>query len=240
MWGLGEISARAGKPFNAATRVINARLAELEARRSLPGTNTPELNRRIWSDWDWSQGGEEWTPSEAWKQSFVDEVIAPHIRGRGRVLEVGPGAGRWSVELRSMAGHLILVDLSERCIALCKERLAGADAEFHVNDGTSLPFVETATVDAVFSYDVFVHIAPHDTASYLREFARVLVPGGVGVIHHANRKSRDGWRSGVTAESFRGMASDAGLNVVRQFDAWGPNGEFDVRRFGDMITVFSK
>jgi hypothetical protein len=28
--------------------------------------------------------------------------------------------------------------------------------------------------------------------------------------------------------------------LVEQFDSWGPRGEFDVKHFGDAITVFAR
>jgi ubiquinone/menaquinone biosynthesis C-methylase UbiE len=32
---------------------------------------------------------------------------------------------------------------------------------------------------------VFVHINPTDIDAYLRDFRRILKPGGIGVVHHA-------------------------------------------------------
>ena len=51
-------------------------------------------------------------------------------------------------------------------------------------DSPSLADVAPNSVDFVWSFDAFMHIAAADTASYLREFARVMRPGAVGVIHH--------------------------------------------------------
>ncbi|MGQ0831571.1 MAG: hypothetical protein ACT4OV_07825, partial [Microthrixaceae bacterium] len=71
----------------------------------------------------------------------------------------------------------------------------------------------------------------------------VLVPGGVGVIHHGDGGSTMGWRSAMNAERFRELLEGVGLEVTRQFDSWGDHDEFDVKTLGDnpqgdKITAF--
>jgi cyclopropane fatty-acyl-phospholipid synthase-like methyltransferase len=117
--------------------------------------------------------------------------------------------------------------------------------EFHVNDGASLSAVASSSVDAVWSFDVFVHIATREIRSYVAEIGRVLRPGGVAVIHHAglgreNDAAALGWRSTMTASLFAELVSAQGLSLISQFDSWGPDGRFDVRRHRDAVTVFSK
>jgi hypothetical protein len=41
----------------------------------LPGLNSRLSNAEIWNNWDWTGGGDEWTPSEAWKRSLVQRVL---------------------------------------------------------------------------------------------------------------------------------------------------------------------
>lgn len=88
--------------------------------------------------------------------------------------------------------------------------------------------VEDRSVQAVWSFDVFVHVAPVDQAGYLSEIARVLSPGGVAVIHHANGRnrgslpSRHGWRSPMTAGLFGALAREHDLDVVGSSTAGPP------------------
>lgn len=223
---------------------IASRMDSMERRRDLPGQHAVALNRLTWDQYQWGdQSGEEWTVSPEWKRSLVEDVLIPHIRKGGTVVEIGPGAGRWSKYLQRIARHLILVDVSARCIELCKERLADAtNVEFHLVDGQgTLPFIEDESIDSIWSFDVFVHVAPRDTESYAREFARILKRGGQAVIHHgAGGGERGGWRSRMTAVRFAELVGHSGLELVRQFDEWGAQREFDVKTHHDAISVIRK
>ncbi len=225
---------------------LDERMRQLERQRHLTSTNTVRENYATWQNWEWSQQGEEWTVSPEWKQSLIDEVLLRYIEPQRNVLEIGPGAGRWTETLQHISQHLIVVDLSDKCIELCQQRFADArNMEFHVNDGKSLKGIPDASVDFVWSFDVFVHIAPATIDQYLAEVSRELTPGGRGIIHHVKaatpRADGDrGWRSSMTAELFATMLRQHGLTLVTQFDSWGADGQFDVKTFGDTISVFEK
>ncbi|HKC59209.1 MAG TPA: hypothetical protein VKB92_03910, partial [Myxococcales bacterium] len=80
-------------------------LESLERRRRLPGLSGAATNRSIWDAYDWRRRGEEWTPSAEWKQSLT-ALIQQRAPERGAILEVGPGAGRWTEALQKLAGSL--------------------------------------------------------------------------------------------------------------------------------------
>lgn len=231
--------------------------------------------------WDqahaWEEDGDEWkgqakvcgVPYEQWKQSLIDHLITPYVPLGSTVLEIAPGHGRWTEHLAERAGRLILVDLSPSCLEHCKRRFADHDhLEYRQGDGSSLPDDLDGKVDVVWSFDSVVHIAPNDIASYLRHIRRVLKPGGVSVIHHANRfhgtlwlagirkwgpnwtylyrvlsigaqERIDGWRSPISGRLFKKLARQAGLEVVDQFVRWG-DGSCGVPRHNDRITVMRK
>ena len=86
--------------------------------------NSVASNREWWERYDWTGGGEEWTDSPAWKQALVEDVLRALIPDGARVLEIGPGGGRWSVELAARARQLVVLDVSEAALASCRERLA--------------------------------------------------------------------------------------------------------------------
>jgi len=148
-------------------------------------------HRRYWSAYDWSGLGEEWTASPEWKHGLIEDVLAKWIPDGGVVLEIGPGAGRWSEVLASRASRLVLTDVSERPLELCRERFNGdTRIQYILSSGSDLLGVEDGSIGAVWSFDVFVHVAPGDQAAYLGEIARVLAPGGTAVVHHSDGRNR--------------------------------------------------
>jgi ubiquinone/menaquinone biosynthesis C-methylase UbiE len=206
--------------------------------------NSPLDNRQRWSDYDWCGRGEEWNASPEWKQALIESVLTRWIPVGAAVLEIGPGAGRWSHALVPRASRLVLVDVSERPLELCRERFKGdTGIQYILSPGSDLPGVDDGSIDAVWSFDVFVHVAPRDQAAYLEEIARVLSPGGVAVVHHSDGRnrgqlpSRHGWRSPMSRGLFAALAVERGLRVERQFDSWGPDGCYDLSAYADVITV---
>jgi SAM-dependent methyltransferase len=209
--------------------------------------NSASDNRSRWTGWDWSRGGDEWTLSPAWKDALIEDVLKRWIPAEVAVVEIGPGAGRWSEVLFERASRLVVVDVSERPLELCRERFgAGGNVEYVLSSGSDMPGVADASVDAVWSFDVFVHVAPRDQAGYLSEVARVLAPGGVAVIHHSDGRnrglhpSRQGWRAPMSRGLFAALGAGRGLRVESQFDSWGPDGRYDLSGYTDAITVLRR
>lgn len=225
---------------------VEDRLLEHEQRRGVLGAahrrwhgNSARDNLERWQGWDWGELGEEWTESEAWKAAFVDEVLLPTVPPGGRVLEIGPGGGRWSDILVPRAEHAILVDVTPKALELCRTRFgAREDVELVLSHGSDLPGVDRR----VWSFDVFVHVAPVDQAGYLSEIARVLRPGGVAAVHHADGRNRGrvpsavGWRTPMSSHLFRRLAAQRGLVAEREVRSWG-RGRFGLDTFGDAISV---
>lgn len=213
---------------------------EYEVANVLPGFNTSFYNYKEWKDYDWSQGGEEWTESEGWKDALIEDVLSPFITEQQTVLEIGPGGGRWSVILAQFAGKLVLVDLTEKALSVCKARLAKYEhIDFHRTHGSDLSFVPDSSVDLVWSFDVFVHLSPQDTENYLAEIARVLKPKGVAIVHHpAEGGIYGGFRSSVTNDFFKTRLTNFNLKPLRQVSSWGPDGIFSVNHYKDSISIF--
>lgn len=221
-----------------------AAMARRRIRKRLPGLNSAEMNRLIWNSWDWSAAGEEWTPSPEWKTSVIEQVLRPNIPGGGVVVEIGPGGGRWTEELQKRASRLTGLDISQACVDTCKARFADcANVEFRVSSGTDLAGVGDNSVDSIWSFDVFVHINEKELRAYAAEFARVLKPGGGGVLHHGTAGgSTGGWRSDVTDTRMSEVLREAGLTVVDQFRSWSDadGTEHEAGLYDDAITVFRK
>ncbi len=247
--------------------------------KSCTRANSISENLSVWNqEHAWLEHGDEWkgqadfcgVPYDEWKASVIERLITPYARSGSTILELAPGHGRWTEALASLAGRLILVDLSPACIEECQRRFNGRKRlETFVNDGKSLPPGLDCQVDLVWSFDSLVHVAPGEIQSYLHEIHRVLRPGGFAVIHHANRRhwtlplapirslgpswaflyrylsigfeeSADGWRSAVSVKLFRTMAHRAGLSVMEHLSRWGNNGRYGVPRHNDRVTILVK
>jgi SAM-dependent methyltransferase len=133
----------------------------------------------------------------------------------------------------------VLVDVSERPLKLCRERFKNdARIQYILSSGSDLPGVEDGSIDAVWSFDVFVHVSPRDQAAYLKEIALVLAPGGTAVVHHSDERKggqlpcRQGWRARMSRGLFAVLAAERELKVECQLDSWCPAGRYDLSGYG--------
>jgi SAM-dependent methyltransferase len=151
---------------------------------------TLDTNKQHWEDYEWPQGGDEWSVAWGGSEYVWYAVLLPRLLRflpAPRVLEIAPGFGRWTQYLKELCDELIVVDLAAQCIEACKRRFAESHhITYHVNDGLSLECVPARSVDFVFSYDSLVHAEAAVLRGYLRQLAEKLTPDGVGFIHHSN------------------------------------------------------
>lgn len=222
---------------------LDRRIKYLEKKYNIPGMNSKEINSIVWESWNWEKrAGEEWTKSDAWKKSIINEIMLKQINNGSTILEIGPGAGKWTEELQKIANHLTIVDISSKCIEICKNKFSRFNnISYYVTDGSSLQFIANDSIDFIWSFDVFVHIAPNDIEKYVAEFKRVLKSNGKGIIHHAAEGGlHGGWRSSMTKELFAKLLIHNGLTLLFQFDTWGDNDHFNVKYYHDTISIFEK
>ncbi|MCA9779986.1 MAG: class I SAM-dependent methyltransferase, partial [Candidatus Eremiobacteraeota bacterium] len=144
---------------------------------------TIEENREFWNDrFHWgSHRGDVWSDHWGGVEAQWQWCVYPRTRSHlptGTVLEVGPGMGRWTHFLRAFCENLIVVDISQRCLEVCRARFGDVGMDYHLGDGRTLTPVRDGSVDFVFSFESLIHTEQEDLASYLQEIARVLKPGG--------------------------------------------------------------
>jgi len=148
--------------------------------------------------------GDEWNSSEKLGLTvpageiphYLDrQVFGPFLGEPEVILEIGAGGGRFTTVLLPRCRRLIATDTSPTMLEILRRRF-GHDGKLEVQllDGRGLGGTPDASVDAVFSYGVFVHLQHWDIFNYIRETARVLKPGGKAVIQHANTFSELGWQ----------------------------------------------
>ncbi|RIL07893.1 MAG: hypothetical protein DCC71_01440 [Proteobacteria bacterium] len=184
-------------------------------------------NQDAWGHYDWSKGGDEWSHCWGGTESLWWTTLFPRVRRfvpAPRILEIAPGFGRITQYLKGLCDELIVVDLTERCIAACRERFAGeSHISYHVNDGRSLDAIADGSIDFVFSYDSLVHAETDVIEAYLAQLGRKLRPDGAGFFHHGNLGSfRDAASGALTVANPHWRAeSTAAADVVRYCEVAG-------------------
>lgn len=108
---------------------------------------------------------------------YRDRISSMNIRG-GRALDAGCGTGTYAFAMAEFFDRVDGCDISEGRIALARllaERNELGNVHFSVGSVLELPY-EDASFDLVFCYGVVVSYI--SLATVLREFRRVLKPGG--------------------------------------------------------------
>ncbi len=152
---------------------------------------TIQENLKAWDYYyKWPMDGEPWSTPWGTSTAQWEHTLLPRIQKflpAGTILEIAPGRGRWTRFLKDMCDHLIIVDLSPKCIEACKKRFStDTNISYYTNDGSSLEMIADNSVDFVFSFDSLVHVEAVVMKSYIEQIARKLKTGGGGFIHHSN------------------------------------------------------
>jgi cyclopropane fatty-acyl-phospholipid synthase-like methyltransferase len=131
--------------------------------------------------------GDRWGHPESFapllevRRRFIDPYFVPG----STVLEIGSGGGRWTQYFRS-AGQLVVVEFNPESFDCLHKRFPDLRFAPYQTSGYEMDGVETASVDLVFTFDVFVHLEPDGIKAYLIEIERVLKPGGVAIVHYGD------------------------------------------------------
>jgi len=190
-------------------------------------------NERVWSEYDWSKRGNEWSQAWGGPDYHWSGLLYPRLREflpAGTIVEIAPGYGRWTHYLLPLCDRLIGVDLAANCVEACQERFADvAHATFHKNDGLTLEMVGDGEVDLAVSLESLVHSDGYIMESYVRELARTLSADGVAFLHHSNLEQyldpdtgelpfeNKAWRGkNMSARLFDEYCREAGLLCIGQ------------------------
>lgn len=109
------------------------------------------------------------------------DIIVRHLRltPQMRVLEIGSGAGLLSSYVAPKVAQLLCCDISESFLKVAAQECQGLpNVSFHHIQTGVLDFLPDQSVDAVYSYNVFIHLNLFQIDQYLRELNRVLKPQG--------------------------------------------------------------
>jgi ubiquinone/menaquinone biosynthesis C-methylase UbiE len=139
-------------------------------------------------------------------------VLAPGFSGRA-ALDFGCGAGRLTQALGAHFKKVTGVDISGHMVDLARGHNAREGVDFIHNPGPDLRLFPDNSFSLVYSRITLQHIAPRYTRRYLREFIRVLEPGGIVSVQIPERVP-----AGDPPDRLR-------------FSAWPPTMIMRIRRF---------
>ncbi len=130
----------------------------------------------------------EWTRFDRQKfempvtMHYLEKYLAPH----STILDVGGGPGRYSIALTQQGHTVDLFDLSQKSIALAKQKAAEAGLQLHgyySGTATDLSRFGDGSYKAVFCMGPMYHLTHlDDRCLALREAIRVLEPSGLLVV----------------------------------------------------------
>ncbi len=114
------------------------------------------------------------------------ELVMNKARNPLHILDFGAGIGTSVPHFRRFfpEASLICLDVSEKSLEIGRSRFPGL-ADFQSFDGMCIPSPDN-TFDLVFAACVFHHIPSSEHSGLLREWLRVLKPGGTAVIFEHN------------------------------------------------------
>jgi len=113
-----------------------------------------------------------------WHAWVFDHMLGADLPGDARIVDVGGGPGwLWQQNAaRIPAGwHVTHTDLSSGMVTEARAHIVRPGSFFQVVDAQHLPFAD-ASLDALVANHMLYHVP--DRARALREFVRVLEPGG--------------------------------------------------------------
>ena len=177
----------------------------------------------------------------------LQQVFAGRDQRQLRLLDVGCGTGRFLDCAKQAWPQLpcLGIDLSEAYVREAKHHLKRwSRLNLAVANGEAIPLPD-ASQDAVTSIFVFHELPPEVRRAVVREFARVLKPGGrlvlVDSLQRGDRPEYDGllelfpqnyhepYYAGYIAEDFGALARACGLTHTR-----------DVLAYVSKVMVFDK
>src|SRR5919197_2920374 len=200
--GLAMIRNCVTQPSVARPRVEDMRriLDELPDSADIPliEYDVPEGYSR------WAEHYDGPNPAIAREQPIMHEILAD--MPAGRALDAACGTGRHAARLVELGHQVVGVDATAAMLSLARKKVPGVDFRRGVLE--ALP-VQDASVDLIVCALALTHVA--DLGPVMREFGRVLRPGGQVVISDIHPVAT---MTGAVA-AFPGRDLDRGVPYVR-------------------------
>jgi SAM-dependent methyltransferase len=126
------------------------------------------------------------TTREPERTQLEVDFCASHLPPGGRILDVPCGTGRHSEPLAGRGFTVAGLDISERVLEVARAAVPGAD--FRRGDMRELPWPDGSFDGLINLWTAFGYFESEDeNERVMREFARVLAPGGVLILDSINQ-----------------------------------------------------
>jgi SAM-dependent methyltransferase len=135
--------------------------------------------------------GKRWNPEDFFKtganeiETVVEYVtsLRPSLK-RDRALDFGCGVGRLT---QALAAHFVEtygVDIAPSMVSLANEfNRHGARVKYILNQNNDLTIFANNSFDFIYSNIVLQHMEPQYALNYIKEFIRIIAPGGLILFH---------------------------------------------------------
>jgi 2-polyprenyl-3-methyl-5-hydroxy-6-metoxy-1,4-benzoquinol methylase len=138
--------------------------------------------------------GNRWDPAEFFETGRTEIADAMSYVGsaglqpnRHRALDFGCALGRLTQALADHFAEVVGVDIASSMIDRAREHNThGSRVAYLVNTAPDLSLFESGTFDFIYTNKVLQHIPPEHQLGYIREFVRLLRPGGVALFQTRN------------------------------------------------------
>jgi ubiquinone/menaquinone biosynthesis C-methylase UbiE len=154
--------------------------------------NLPKYDSSVPRNWYDEFGEKEWTrlsrdcPGELLFHVHMD-VFHSHVHKEVSVLELGAGAGIFSKELATLAGQLVVSDISAEQLAINKSKmkelgLGDRIVDFLILDITDLKDIDDNHYDVVICVGGALNYTFDKEQAAINEMLRVAKPGGIVIV----------------------------------------------------------
>jgi SAM-dependent methyltransferase len=178
------------------------------------------------------------------RQILADELIAPHLTSRSRVLDYGCGPGYLAAAVAEKAAHVDAVDISRGVLA-CARVLNGRPNIAYRTPAELWAMDEMA--DVAYSFAVIQHLQTEMLEQVLSLLARAVRSGGVLLLHFAVPdpvlwRTEEQWRAAGSLAGrvkLRYALNCFGRSAAEMADLVGRHGFTDVtvRSLSGTITI---
>jgi len=109
--------------------------------------------------------------------------VRRHVKKGQRVLDLGCGPGRFSMEMLKLGARVMLADISPKQLGIAKRKIEkaklGKGVEgYHVLDATNMPEIDDSQYDLVVAYGGLLSFVANKRHDAIKEIRRVLKPRG--------------------------------------------------------------